>query len=775
MGRALCATSLTAVLLAGSAPVSAAPLWPRPSTPPADPGCELLAPNGRPGPIKHVVHVQFDNVHFTRDIPSVPSDLEQMPHLLRFIEGNGTLLGNEHTPLIAHTANNLITGLTGVYGDQHGIPISNSFEYYNNSSVGAYNTSAFTYWTDPVAPDPADAGRQLPFQMIDSSGKNLSAPWVPFVKAGCNFGAVSTVNMVLENNGNDVQQVFGAGSPEAGESSADKTNDFVGVAVHCADQTCASVGSGARGHAKAELGGQGLGALYGHKYVASQVSQITMTDGTPITGFNQANGFNPTPSYTLGYMASLLEANVPIVYGYVADAHDSRVSCAVSSPANPVVTDTNNGQPCGVFAPGEAGYVDQLKAWDAGFDQFFTRLNKEGINQSNTLFVFQADENDHYTGSAPLNPGCDGVRVVCRYDRTQVGEVTTDLPLLMKNQGLYDFGMSGGTGTTAGTARPGFDNTDAPYAIDFDTAPGFWLKGHPGNGSAQLRKLEGGLARVTSPNPYTNTSTEQLFRFLVDQPGLRALHMITGDNNRTAGVVGFTAEDHFVQTTPLIGASNTSTCNRFPSPTDPTCTSNSFIWLHGNYAEDIDHTWAGLAGPGVLHRGVDSTTWTDHTDLRPTLMTLVCLKDDYAYEGRAVLEDLQDSALPRSVAAARGALTDLGRAYKQLNAPVGAFGQAAIQLSTLAIRGTDQQYSRLERQLASDVTLRDQAVSRMQAELGRVPGCDGLPRQTPGRNDMPMSDFGRAPDFDFGRLGELTRGGDDSVRSMQDHARGGQR
>ena len=35
---------------------------------------------------KHVVEITFDNVHFFRDNPNVPSDLEMMPHLLDFIE-----------------------------------------------------------------------------------------------------------------------------------------------------------------------------------------------------------------------------------------------------------------------------------------------------------------------------------------------------------------------------------------------------------------------------------------------------------------------------------------------------------------------------------------------------------------------------------------------------------------------------------------------------------------------------------------------------------------
>jgi hypothetical protein len=715
----------TVIPLATTSLLSVSPATPIVAAAPST--CQFLSPSGQPSPIKHVIHLQFDNVHFKRDIASVPSDLEQMPHLLNFIENNGTLFDNEHTPLISHTANDLLTGLTGVYGDQHGITGNNTFEYYNNSSVGTYPTSAFTYWTDKVAPDPANSKRDLPFQMIDSSGKNLQAPWVPYVNAGCNFGAVSTVNMVLENNGNDVAQVFGPDSSESKEVAADRTNDFVGIAVHCADNSCSSVGSGvpAVSHAKAELGvGQGVAALYGHKYVASQVSPIAQTDGTPITGFA---GFNPTASYTLGYVVSLLQANVPVVYGYISDAHDSGNSCAATTPSNSTVADTtSNGKPCGAYAPGEPGYVQRLHDYDTAFGQFFDKLNSLGINQSNMLFVIHADENDHYAGTAPLNPGCDGVNVVCKYDRTRVGEVTADLPLLLKQQGLYDFGMSGGTGATPGTPRPGFTNTDLPYAIDVDTAPGFWLKGHPANGSSSVRKLEGALASVNASNPYTG-KTEKLFRFLVDAPGLKALHMLTSDADRNFGVVGFGGVDFFIQTSSLISASGTSSsCNRFPAPTDATCLSNGFIWLHGNFAPDIVNTWAGIVSPGLVNARVDSRTWADHADLRPTMMTLLCLKDSYPYEGRALVEDIKNSALPRSVTRNREDLVSLARTFKQLNAPVGQFGTAAIQLSTRAIKGDASTYARIESRLDSLVTRRDTLVASMQAELGKIPGCSGF-------------------------------------------------
>jgi len=69
---------------------------PAPTSSSSTDGCNLHSPHGD---IKHVIYIQFDNVHFTRDNPNVPSDLEQIPSLLNFLKDNGTLSDNEHTPL----------------------------------------------------------------------------------------------------------------------------------------------------------------------------------------------------------------------------------------------------------------------------------------------------------------------------------------------------------------------------------------------------------------------------------------------------------------------------------------------------------------------------------------------------------------------------------------------------------------------------------------------------------------------------------------------------
>ena len=153
--------------------------------------CQLKA-NGNG--VKHVVYLQFDNVHLRRDNPNVPSDIEQMPNLLHFLEQQGTLLTNHHTPLISHTSVDILTSLTGVYGEKMGIPIGNTILYFNGSSSNF--TSSFAYWTDNL-------GTTSVPQMVDQRGKIHPAPWVPFTRAGCDVGAFSVANIEFENTTSD--------------------------------------------------------------------------------------------------------------------------------------------------------------------------------------------------------------------------------------------------------------------------------------------------------------------------------------------------------------------------------------------------------------------------------------------------------------------------------------------------------------------------------------------------------------------------------------------
>jgi hypothetical protein len=131
---------------------------------PAQASCHLQSAGNK---IKRVVYLQFDNVHLRRDNPNVPSDLEQMPHLLNFLLDNGTVSGNHYTPLISHTAHDIVTSLTGVYGNRFGWAIANSYGFFRaNGSVGFQ--SSFLYWTGQSA----DGNPQ----MLDELGKIAPAP-----------------------------------------------------------------------------------------------------------------------------------------------------------------------------------------------------------------------------------------------------------------------------------------------------------------------------------------------------------------------------------------------------------------------------------------------------------------------------------------------------------------------------------------------------------------------------------------------------------------------
>src|SRR5215813_9688874 len=306
------------------------------------------------GGISAIVYIQFDNVHFRRDDPNVPSDLEQMPNLLNFMQKQGTLLTNHHTPLISHTSVDILTALSGLYGDRMGVSVGNSFRYFNPDGT-TNGAASFAYWTDPLAAFAGPLITDTTPQMIGKDGKIAPAPSVPFTRAGCDVGAFSVANIEFETLPLDAITVFGAGSPEAMEAQQNPTlanTDFLGIAIHCARSgaLCAT--------GKADLlpdepeGYTGFKALFGNKYVQPQISPkgpVTDIDGNVIQdskgnpGF--PNLFNPSAAQTLGYLATMLEAGVPVVYGYIADAHDNHLA----------------GQ-SGTFGPGEAVYVQQLAA-----------------------------------------------------------------------------------------------------------------------------------------------------------------------------------------------------------------------------------------------------------------------------------------------------------------------------------------------------------------------------------------------------------------------------
>lgn len=343
--------------------------------------CQLDPVHGK---IKHVISVVFDNTHLRRDNPNVPSDLEQMPNLLNFLRQNGTVDANHKAVLISHTADDILTYLTGVYADRHGIPVANSYGVFRPTGLVAF-ASSFFYWTDLVSNASPTSGDST-FGMLTENGKNAPAPWVPFTRAGCDFGAFSTANIVIERTPFDVVKVFGpctTSNPQAPacEDNNHQIADFEGVAVHCAQGSplCSAANGAVADLLPQEPGGYtGFNALIGAKFLISALgAPVKDLDGNvivnPDSGLIGFTGFTPTASQTLGYVATMQEAGIPVTFAYISDSHDNHA--------------TDNA-----FGPGEAGYVAQLQTYDAAFAKFFARLAADGIDKSNTLFIFTSDE-----------------------------------------------------------------------------------------------------------------------------------------------------------------------------------------------------------------------------------------------------------------------------------------------------------------------------------------------------------------------------------------------
>lgn len=648
--------------------------------------------------IQHVIYIQFDNTHFRRDDPNVPSDLEQMPNLLNFIESNGTLLTNDHTALISHTATGILTSLTGVYPDRMGQPVSNSFRYFKTDGTTRTGVS-FAYWTAPLF-DPAGSTTDTTPEMINEHGKIAPAPWVPYTRAGCDVGAVATANTVLENTSIDIPTVFGSGSPEAievaGDGGAAGTQsfaDFVGIGVHCAagSALCATTNNGKPDLLPDEPGGYaGFNGLFGAKYVDAQIfpggtpkdlDGNTITDANGHAGFPGFDGMEATNS--LGYVAQMQESGVPITYAYISDAHDGHGT---------------SGNIHFAYGPGEAGYTAQLKAYDDAFGKFFTRLANDGINKSNTLFVFTVDEGDHFVGDSPTPAGCDGVTTPCTYNH--VGEINGDLRRMVHDQ----FGDS------------------TLFSVHSDDAPNVYVNG---TGSQPLRdqtdpvvrNLERQMSQLSWLNPYTGSVENGIMVALADHTEMQTLHMVTADPYRTPTFTPFADPEWFFFAT---GGATPAACT-----TPATCafiparTSQSFAWNHGDIQDEIASTWVGYVGPGVRQLGT-LDPWTDHVDLRPTILGLLGLSDDYRHDGRPTWEILDKSAIPAAVLARKGQLTQVGAALKQITAPFGAFAMQTLQVSTKALSSNaagDQTYLDIEAAIGSLTAERDALAVQMQTAL----------------------------------------------------------
>ncbi len=312
------------------------------------------------------------------------------------------------------------------------------------------------------------------------------------------------------NHTGDLTTTFGAFSPEWLEGLASQTapfgsaatnlatTDFVGIAVHCANASssiCANNPNARPDVLPDEPGGyHGFQALFGAKYVDPAI-----TGGLPavqdVFGTTPiADSFGParlprlrgmSAAATLGYVAKMQEAGIPVTYAYISDVRDNHAGG-------------------GAYGPGEAGYVAALQSYDQAFARVPQPLAADGIDQGNTLFIrARADERTmQYAGEQAQ--GCDGVT-------TPVASTTPSLPT--RDHGQFDLTNAGQRHVATWTGPSGRRGTNGPlvgeigynmsyllgstidgtaYDISFDSAPSFYIDG-------QLQAVDGNGDVVVNP------------------------------------------------------------------------------------------------------------------------------------------------------------------------------------------------------------------------------------------------------------------------------------
>jgi hypothetical protein len=536
--------------------------------------------------------------------------------------------------------------------------------------------------------------------------------------------------MVLENPAVDVPTVFGSGSPEAVETAANpdrfkdiQVAEYVGEAIHCAQGAaiCADSPNAVADSLPTEPGGyDGYQALFGAKYIAPAVGggpnvshggyQVTDANGNlvdlngntmqePFTHTAGFPGFNPTASQSLAAIADMQEAGIPVTYAYISDLHDKKSGATgCTSPGN-------------ALGPGDACYVAALHDYDNAFATWFQRLAADGITPQNTEFVIGAEENDQFAGAnvgravQPTPAGCDGVNVACHYTASQDGELQANI------KGLLSTTASSGT----------------LYDVDAQGAS-LYLHGNPDPNDPTVRQMERDTAAMTNTNAYSGL-TEHIAQYQADRVEQRILHMQTNDPLRTPTYSIFPVPDYFFSTSGANVQFN-----------------NGFAYDHGYYSPNVDITWVGMVGPGVVNNGVDGPgptggnesqdpnstntvpeaskngTWVEETDIRPTLLNLLGLHDDYESDGHVITQALTS---PSSTLLN---LEELAKGYDQINSSVGQFATDTLIADTHALAmgsaSDDSSYEDVQaalQQLADD---RDTAAAPIKQVLNNA--ADGI-------------------------------------------------
>lgn len=323
--------------------------------------------------------------------------------------------------------------------------------------------------------------------------------------------------------------------------------------------------------------------------------------------------------------------------------------------------------------------------------------------------MISSEENDQFAGAnvgratEPTPAGCDGVTTPCHYASGQIGELQANVKGLL---------------ATSASANTAFDIEPQGASI--------YVHGNPAADDPAVRQLERDTAAMTNPlDPYSGVTNEKIVKYQAGALEQRVLHMQTIDPLRTPTYTLFPKPDYFFSTT----GANVSINDRF-------------AYDHGYYSPNIDVTWVGFAGKGVKVNGVDGPdpsqgnqpsdpesqntvpqastvgTWVEETDIRPTMLSLLGLTDDYRSDGHVITQALDH------VPAALQATAELAKGYDQIESSVGQFATDTLIADTKALASgsssDDSAYETEQATLAQLADDRDTAVAAIKKVLNNA-------------------------------------------------------
>ena len=279
---------------------------------------------------------------------------------------------------------------------------------------------------------------------------------------------------------------------------------------------------------------------------------------------------------TLGMVAQMQENGVPVTYAYISDAHDNH---------------TLGRAPPG---PGEADYKQQLADYDTAFAAFFSGSQATGSQEQHAL-------RRHRRRGRPLRrrDGHARSRTARSRTRTRV-QVLDRVPVEPDRRGQREDRRIAPGGEPA-------------YDIHCDDAPTFYVNGSPTRTdppSASSSVTSAGRRRRSVRRRRRGADRGAL----ADPVEEQTLHMVNTDPKRTPTFTMFGNADFFFHDGERRrSAAQTSASTRSSPGTTAT--------IQEEIGEHVARHRRARRGA----RGVNDKVWADHTDTRPTMLSLLGL------------------------------------------------------------------------------------------------------------------------------------------------------